>query len=500
MRSADFLSLISERRARILRQASLFSLTALAIVVLAGAALAAPETRATGDDYRVQPGDTLEIHLWNEGDKGHDFVVDPLGNISYPMAGILSVKGMTVREITQRLTAELGKHLKAPRVSVNVKALAPQTLLAAGAAKRVYVLGAVAKPGAYELAPGVRVVDAVALAGGLAPNAAASRATLSGEERGKLPLDLEKLLAGGDITHNIPLNPGDVLFVPAQDPESTSVTVIVIGQVQRPGTHRLPLGARLSDAMSASGGAGERADLKRAKLTRAELTVTIDLDAVFRKGDLSGDLALQQGDIILVPERARQEVCLLGEFQKPGSYEFDEGATILDAIALGGGCTPDADLEGAILKRAGKEIPIDLNAILKQGKLDGLQALENGDVLVVPAGIRVYALGAVGKPGPLTIRRDAKLIDVLFQAGGPDARARLDRAGVVRIANEQAQVIPLDIKDATQNGGPDRDFRFAAGDILYIPTKPQAYTWRGIIGTANSVASALWLLGVIDRR
>lgn len=500
MRIAEFQSLISERRARILRQASLFSLTALAIVVLAGAALAAPETRATGDDYRVQPGDTLEIHLWNEGDKGHDFVVDPLGNISYPMAGILSVKGMTVREITQRLTAELGKHLKAPRVSVNVKALAPQTLLAAGAAKRVYVLGAVAKPGAYELASGMRVVDAVALAGGLAPNAAASRATLSGGERGKVPVDLEKLLVGGDITLNFPLNPDDVLLVPARDPGSTGVSVVVVGQVQRPGTHRLPLGARLSDAMSASGGAGEMADLKRAKLTRAGLTVTVDLDAVFRKGELTGDLALQEGDILLVPERARQEVCLLGEFQNPGTYEFREGATILDAVTLGGGCTPDADLEGAFLKRAGKEIPIDLNAILKAGELDGLQALQNGDVLVVPAGIRVYALGAVGKPGPLSIRRDAKLIDVLFQAGGPDKRARLDRAGVVRIVEEQAQVIPLDIKDATQKGGPDRDFRFAAGDILYIPTKPQAYTWRGILGTATSVASALWLLGAIDRR
>ena len=69
-----------------------------------------------------------------------------------------------------------------------------------------------------------------------------------------MPVDLEKLLVGGDITLNFPLNPDDVLLHrTARDPGSTGVSVVVVGQVQRPGTHRLPLGARLSDAMSARG-------------------------------------------------------------------------------------------------------------------------------------------------------------------------------------------------------------------------------------------------------
>lgn len=499
---------IAERRLRspgyglrITRYALRLAGALLALLLLAGAASGGPATAPeTRDDYRVQPGDTIEVHIWNEGEQGRDFVVDAQGNVSVPMVGVVSVKGMSIREITERIVAELGKHLKDPRVTVSVKALAAPPALPPALGKRVFVLGAVAKPGAYDLAPGMRVVDAIARAGGLAPNAAGALATLSGGERGKVPVDLEKLLTGGEIALNLPLNADDVLLVPARDEKATGLSVVVVGQVLRPGSHRLPLGARLSDAMSACGGGGESADLKRAKLTRAGLTVTVDLDAVFRKGDLTGDLALQEGDILLLPEQTRPSICLLGEWQKPGTYEFREGATVLDAVSLAGGPSADADLQGAILKRAGKEIPVDLNAILKLGELQGNQALLNGDVLVVPAGMRVYALGAIGKPGPLSISRDAKPIDVLFQAGGPDPRARLERAGVVRIVDEKAQVLPLDIKDATQKGGPDRDFQFAAGDILFIPTKPQAYSWRGILGTATSIASALWLLGAIDRR
>lgn len=506
-------------------------------------------------NYRVQSGDVLTITLWNEENNVQEVKVDPEGQLTYPMAGVVPVKGLTLAAVADRLSDRLKNQIKRPRLTVSLKQARPQ----AG----VYVLGAVGKPGPYEFLDGMRVKDAIGLAGGLAPEADAVHATLARPGKAPLPLDLDALFNKGNAAANLVLTFGDVINVPSRDfaARGGMLAVMVVGQAQRPGSLQLTTGARLSDAVTAAGGPTPQAALRRATLARKGQNTAVDLDRILRQGDLSGNEPLQDGDVLLIPE-ARNQVTLVGEFQKPGSYPFREGDTLTGAVALGGGATEKAslqraaltrdgksipvdlfamlkqgdlqadqplqdgdvfilpaakheitllgeftkpgvypfqdgntlaqaialgegpteaaDLRRAILKRGGKEIPVDLYVMLKQGDLKADQPLQDGDVLMLPSGQRIYAYGAFVKPGPVTVTDEMKLVDVLVAAGGTTKDARLNKACVARMVDGKPVKLPLNLKEILAKGSPGRAFQFTKGDVLYVPDKT-GINWQGAL-------------------
>lgn len=513
-------------------------------------------------EHRVQPGDVLEVVLWHEDRKIVEARADASGAIAVPLAGTLNVKGQTLTEVARRITQALEPHVKRPRVTVTLKLAHPQ----AG----VYILGAVQRPGPIEFLDGMRIKDALGLVGGLLPTADAAHATLTGVQRGTQSVDLKALLTG-DATQDIALALGDVLHVPARDVARELLTVFVVGQVARPGSVALAPGARLSDAITAAGGPSDLAALKRATLSRKGETLPIDLEQVLRQGDLAGNLPLQDGDVILVPEqrnrvtlvgefqkpgtypfregdtltgavalgggsreeadlhharlirdgketevdldamlkagdlsgdlalrdgdvlilpRASRTVTLLGEFQKPGTYSFTEGDTLAQAVALAQGPTAAADLRRAVLKRGGKEIPVDLYALLKEGSDAQDRALQDGDTLFVPAGTRVLTYGAFQKPGPVVVTEGMGLFEVLAAAGGTSKDARLEKAQIARLVNGERVPIRLDLKAALKKGSPPPDFRFVEGDVLYVPEKGKELNWQGLVSAAYMLTLA----------
>jgi protein involved in polysaccharide export with SLBB domain len=204
---------------------------------------------------------------------------------------------------------------------------------------------------------------------------------------------------------------------------------------------------------------------------------------MLKSGDLTGDLALRDGDVLILP-RASRAVTLLGEFQKPGTYPFAEGNTLAQAVALGQGPTPAADLRRAVLKRAGQEIPIDLYALLKEGEDAQDRALQDGDTLFVPAGTRILTYGAFGKPGPVVVTQGMGLFEVLAAAGGTTREARLEKAQIARLIGNERVPIRLDLKAAVEKGAVPTDFRFAEGDVLYVPEKGKELNWQGLVSAA----------------
>lgn len=466
------------------------------LAVLAGivccsiGAPAAGTEAAPGPQHRIEPGDTIEVRLWNEADNVKEFVVAADGSVQYPLIGTVILKGLTADEAANRLTEQLKTHIKEPIVTVTLKASARAL------EKRVHALGEVSKPGSYAYTDGMRVIDLLSLAGGVTQNAEARNSILNRDGK-STPLDLRKMLGEGDMSQNLALNPDDVLVVPGRGGMGDGIVVTILGQVNRPGTHPLPSGAKVSDAMVAANGLAPTAAGRKATITRAGLSAPLDLDAILNKGDLSGSIALQDGDLIFVPE-ARNEVTLLGQFQKPGLFNFRDGDTILTAVTLGGGPTPKADASCAVLKRGGKEIPIDLDAMLNRAEMKDDQPLQNGDVLYIPEGTQVYVFGAVGRPGPVTYKRQGTLMDVLVAAGGPLPNANLAKVGVVRETDGKSEAIPLKIVAAQGQAGEPIRFDFRQGDVLYIPAKGRRFDWRDVIGTLYQIrilgSTADWLL------
>lgn len=162
---------------------------------------------AQADEYKLGPGDVISVGVWGYEDlKNEELVVRPDGKLSFPLAGELTVQGMTSSELTAALTIRLGDYVKDPNVTVNV---------AKFRTTRVYVLGEVNKPGMYELEKQHNLLDAIGMAGSYTKRAAKKEIFVIHKDNVDKPrkVNLLKLLKNGDISQNVALNEGDVVYL-----------------------------------------------------------------------------------------------------------------------------------------------------------------------------------------------------------------------------------------------------------------------------------------------
>ncbi len=167
---------------------------------------------AAQNEYRLNPGDLLDISIWNEDNMRREVIVLPDGTISYPLAGHLKVAGRTLADVEQELKSRLvtGSFFKdAPALTVAV-------LQTQG--NQVFVIGEVNTPGAIAGNRPLDVLQALSLAGGLSEFADESeililRRNADGQET--YMFDYSNVQAGRDVSSNIVLQSGDTIIVPA---------------------------------------------------------------------------------------------------------------------------------------------------------------------------------------------------------------------------------------------------------------------------------------------
>jgi polysaccharide export outer membrane protein len=176
-------------------------------------ALAAPETadasalREMPHDYKIVPGDVLEISVWKEEGLINKVLVRPDGGISFPLIGNLIAGGLTVDQLRGEIRGKLTEFLSEPEVTVSV----------VNSNQRIYVVGKVAKPGEFPIASRVTVMQALAMAGGLTPFADGGDISIlrrTAAETLRLPFDYDDVESGENLEQNIPLQNGDVVVVP----------------------------------------------------------------------------------------------------------------------------------------------------------------------------------------------------------------------------------------------------------------------------------------------
>ena len=125
--------------------------------------------------------------------------------------------------------------------------------------------------------------------------------------------------------------------------ELRSVRIFVVGDVKRPGSYTVSSLSTITNALFASGGVSPIGSLRNIQLKRSGATVTrLDLYDLLLRGDTSKDLQLRQGDAIFVPATGSTAV-VAGQVRRPAIYEFNDGATLGEAIELAGGLSAEAD-------------------------------------------------------------------------------------------------------------------------------------------------------------
>lgn len=263
-----------------------------------GEELLAQQTKRYRDGYPIYPGDELRFTVLGQADLTLEARVPAEGSITYPLIGKTPLAGRTLEEVRREIKERLEKdYLVSADVSVLVKEYAR---------KRVYILGAVAKPLDYEVPSGrlVTLLQAVAQAGGFLEDAAKHGVVVyrpravGSSERLAIPVDVSRVGHERDPL----LLPDDIVFVPARE------KVYVGGQVARPGAFVVDAdhGLTASQAVSLAGGFTRIANDANVRLIRrlgdgGRRTFVLNLARVVA-GHPEEDVPLQPGDTLFVPE------------------------------------------------------------------------------------------------------------------------------------------------------------------------------------------------------
>jgi len=161
-------------------------------------------------DYRIGPGDTLQIFVWRNPELTQSVPVRPDGKISTPLVEDMVAVGKTPSQLARDVEGVLAEYIRSPQVNVIVTN-------PVSAFSQVKVIGQVVNPQSLPYRDGMRVLDAILAAGGLTEFAAGNRGKIVRKIDGKdteMKVKVEDLVNKGAMKHNLELKPGDVIVVP----------------------------------------------------------------------------------------------------------------------------------------------------------------------------------------------------------------------------------------------------------------------------------------------
>ena len=256
------------------------SILGIAALVLASGIAGAQQDASRSGDYRLGPGDSIKVQVYQNPELSMDVRVSESGVVNYPLVGNLQLGGLTVTEAERAIAKGLRDKdiLKAPQVTINVATVR---------GSQVAVLGQVQKPGRFPLeTTTVRVSEVLAAAGGVAKDGE-ERVVVTGTRNGKpfrKEVDVQALFAG-QSADDITVQPGDTLFV------GKAPTFFLSGEAKQPGSYRVERGMTVQQAVAAGGGITPRGSINRIRITRRqsdgrEVTIDPHLNDVVQAGDV----------------------------------------------------------------------------------------------------------------------------------------------------------------------------------------------------------------------
>jgi len=412
-----------------------------------------------GPDYVIGPQDSLAVHIWNVPD--HNFnrsyiaPVERDGMVIIPQVGAIPVGGQTFAQAERTIHARLSTLLK--RFELHVSMARIRTM-------KVYVVGEVARPGAYELSALATASNAIYAACGPSRSGSLRQVRIMREGKTVGQLDLYEFLLQGDRRQDHRLQGGDVVLVPPLGP-----VVAISGSVKRPAIYELKPGTRLTELLTLAGGLTPLSDRQRCHLFRQDpalkerIMIDVDLGRAFasqgeeksRLGVEGGDPILLDGDYVRIatlPTQVVNVVSLVGAVKSPGPYEYRAGMRVRDMLTPAQ-LTVDAYADRAEIIRTDpltyhtKVIPFSPRAVFEGSEVDN-HPLNRLDQVVVASQLRPPALvlveGEVRRAGYFTIETGERLSSVLKRAGGFTSNAFPNGIMLVRESVKVRQQTELD--------------------------------------------------------
>jgi polysaccharide biosynthesis/export protein len=438
-----------------------------------------PMDLPAGPNYVVGPGDGLTINLWGGVASRMYRVVDREGRLSLPEIGPLMVSGETMSTVQQRVQQALRTQFRDVSADVSLARLR---------SVRVYVVGEVRYPGAYDISSLSTPLNALLAAGGPAQDGSLRMVK---HYRGKQlvqNVDLYDLLLHGVRSDLDRLENGDTILVPPVGPEVT-----VEGTVRRPAIYELQGEETLAQVLQLAGGILPTAALRHIEVQRVvahQKRSMLGLD--IRKPEGSAEItrqlqsfAVQDGDIIRIFPIApynQDAVYLEGHALRPGRYSYHPGMRLGDLISSYSDLLPEPATQYAEIIRLKPPdyAPIvesfDLAAALAHPSsspqlepLDTVRIFSRFDFHYAPS---VTVGGDVRNPGMYRTSGVVRVRDAIYQAGGVAPDAYLDSAQLVRnLPDGKLKIMSINLREAL-NGDPLENVLLEPRDSILVHRNP----------------------------
>ena len=488
------------------------------------------------DDYVLGPDDQMVLILTGEVELTQPLVVTREGFVVVPNVGRISVANLTMANLRVLLRTRLANSYSGigrGTVFVSVTLTQLRTI-------QIYVTGEVAQAGAYQMASVATVTNALYAAGGPTEMGSLREIKVQRRSGDDVSLDLYPYLLDGDVSGDVILRQGDVVFVPLRGRR-----VKLYGSVVRPAHYELEADNGLIDVLDASGGFAPEANRQRITIHRvvrpsergpgSSDRIAIDLGLTPSRdpsepGHIGGviipPIGLQDGDSIVVDEvldlRDSYYVSITGMVAAPDTLPWREGMTIRDLMLLARGPTVGADLREAQVSRLPDDrglgeladallVPLDSSYIgISQRTPDGRYVGPPG-VPFPPAGSSpefilqpydqvlilrqpefempqsVKITGEVSVPGEYTLlTKNDRVTDLIGRANGLLDTAYPEGA---RFSRQQDALgrINLDLLAARDNPSDQANILLQPGDSLHVPEYSPTVVVEGAVNSPVTV-------------
>lgn len=336
---------------------------------------------------------------------------------------------------------------------------------------RVSVRGNVWTPGRVGFEPGMKLSDALRLAGGLKPDTYLGQILVSRLREDSTRVQLRASLRDttGTVIGDIALADNDDIRVFAATEFRPNRYVTILGAVRRSGRYPYREGMTMRDLVLLAGGLKESASLQAAEIARVPedrsggklaRTVRVPLDSSYvfdehrdgvagiaQAGAANGgsgagaETRLAPYDNVLIMEQPdwdrQRTVTVVGEVMQPGTYSLtSKNDRLRDVIERAGGLTKEGYADGVVFYRKNEHVGrvgVDLARVLRDGRADDNITLQDGDSIFIPTYTgTVIVGGAVNSPTAVAYVPGANIDYYINAAGGLSAKGELSRAYVTQ--------------------------------------------------------------------
>jgi protein involved in polysaccharide export with SLBB domain len=427
-----------------------------------------------GPDYVLGSGDNIVVNLWGGHSDRLSLTIDRQGQIALPEAGTITIDGLTIAQAQSAIQKSLSTQFQGEHVEISLGRL--RTV-------RVYVVGDVQRPGAYDVSSLSTPLSALYAAGG--PTSRGSLRLLRQYHSTQLvrEIDLYDFLLRGVRSNTDRLLPGDTILVPPVGPQ-----VSIEGMVHHPAIYELNGEKTLNQVLDLAGGVLATASLKQINVARIVAHQRRTMLSLQLPNDPAGvaqklaDFKVQGGDDVVISQILpynEQAVYLEGHVYRPGKYPYRDGMTINDLLHSYQDVMPEPSDHAELIRLQAPDFrpetisfslpdvligndsiplqPFDLIRIFGRYEIDSPRVSIDGEVL---------------RPGAYPMSQGMTVAGLVRMAGGFNRSAYRDDADLSSYVVQNGQKVLVNHSivavEKALNGDKSADVALKPGDVVSI--------------------------------